>query len=143
MVVGDSVLSCLEGGRLGGIEDADDSAPPDYLSRRSLSQLQRERQLQSVGRSLRVFYFAGDNLIWTAHHSVRLSLPGRAPHHSSALPEQRRCPALANPTLVLPMDQHPRILVARPDYFCHHCGIGTGHICWTTCFGNSSRSWTT
>src|SRR4029077_14428044 len=86
-----------------------------------VSLLSGKRTLQGFHRSLLLLHISGQGFLRTSYHPVRLPLSGNSADCSPAFSSQRTCAFVAGSTAFLFVDQHSRLLVARPDPVFSHC----------------------
>src|SRR5438093_11133183 len=86
----------------------------------TLSVIHGDPSFQGSDCGMLLSYVHRLGFLWSAYHTVWVSLPGSAADHSPALPAKRDRAALANSPSVLPVGQYSRVLVARTDYLLDH-----------------------
>src|SRR5437660_12794320 len=91
-----------------------------YFSGPTLSVIHGDPSLQGRDCGMLLSYVHRLGFLWSADHTVWVSLPGSAADHSPALPAKRERAALANSPSILPVGQYSRVLVARTDYLLDH-----------------------
>src|SRR6266566_10009567 len=131
VAVGNSLLPRVASGRPERSECRDVRHDLAYFSGPTLSVIHGDPALQ--GRDCGVLFPDLHRLgfLWPPYHTVWVSLPRSAAHHSPALPAKRDRAALANSPSVLPMGQYSRFMVTRTDclldrYRCGFCARKLG-----------------
>src|SRR5207244_5018579 len=120
MAVGNSLLPGLACGWTERSECGDVHYDLTYFSGSALPLIYGDAAFQGSDCGMLLSYVHRLGFLWSAYHTVWVSLPGSAADHSPALPAKRERAALANSPSVLPVGQYSRVLVARTDYLLDH-----------------------
>src|SRR5207244_11553297 len=120
MAVGNSLLPGLARGWTERSECGDVHYDLTYFSGSALPLIYGDAAFQGSDCGMLLSYVHRLGFLWSAYHTVWVSLPGSAADHSPALPAKRERAALANSPSILPVGQYSRVLVARTDYLLDH-----------------------
>src|SRR5213080_4760685 len=122
MAVGNSLLPGLARGWTERSECGDVYYDLTYFSGSALPLIYGDAAFQGSDCGMLLSYVHRLGFLWSAYHTVWVSLPGSAADHSPALPSKRDRAALANSHSVLPLGQYSRVLVVGSDcvfnYYC-------------------------
>src|ERR1700733_13676083 len=118
----DSVLPGLASCGVGGCKVPDHRGDRANFPELAIPLLSGKQELQGLGGSLLPLHLPGHSFFRAAHRLVLLFVSVSSVDHSPTLPPERNCPAVAYSATVLPLDQHPRIVVPWSGCLRYHCG---------------------